>query len=120
MIKGVVHNDRPLISLIVAWRLGVQEIMVLVDTGFTGELKISSEKATELGLKTTHTEPVMLANENTINMSASLAVVAMEDSEKVVNVLIGQGQPTIGVGILRRFGYNLHINFKRDSLILRK
>jgi|SRR3989344_4541389 len=120
MIKGVVHNDRPLISLIVGWRLGVQEIVALVDTGFIGELKISSEKAVELGLQTTHTEPVMLANENTINMPASLAVVAMEDLEKVVNVLIGQGQPTIGVGLLRRFGYGLHINFKRDSLILRK
>ncbi len=120
MIKGIVHNDRPLISLVVAWRLGVQEVVALVDTGFTGELKISPEKAVELGLETTHAEPVMLADGNTINMRASLAVVAMEKSENVVNVLIGQGQPTIGVGLLRRFGYGLHINFKRDSLILQK
>ena len=73
MIKGIVHNNRPLISLIVGWKLGVQEIVALVDTGFTGELKLSPEKATELGLQTTHTETVMLADEKTVNMQASLA-----------------------------------------------
>ncbi len=38
MIRGLVHNNRPLVSLVVAWKLGVQEIVALVDTGFTGEL----------------------------------------------------------------------------------
>jgi clan AA aspartic protease len=100
--------------------LGVQEIIALVDTGFTGELKISPEKATELGLQTTHTEPVRLADEKTVNMRASLALVSMEGAANVVSVLIAQGMPIIGVSLLRRFGYMLNIDFKYNSLFLQK
>ena len=120
MIRGVIHNNRPLISLIVGWNLGVQEIIALVDTGFTGELKVSPAVASQLGLQTTHTEPVRLADENTVNMPASLALVSMEGVRNVVNVLIAQGIPIIGVGLLRRFGYALNIEFKYNSLILQK
>ena len=120
MIKGTVYNNRPLISLVVGWKLGVQEIVVIVDTGFTGELKISPEKAIELGLQTTHTEPVMLGDEKTVNMEASLALVSMEGATNVVNVLIARGMPVIGVSLLRRFGYALNIDFKYNSLLLQK
>lgn len=120
MIKGVVHNNRPLISLIVGWTLGVQEIITLVDTGFTGELKVSPTLASQLGLQTTHTQPVTLADEKTVDMQASLALVSMEGVTNVISVLVAQGMPIIGVGLLRRFGYVLNIDFKYDSLILQK
>ena len=120
MIKGIIHNNRPLISLVVGWKLGVQELIALVDTGFTGELKISPEKALELGLQTTHTERVTLADENEIFMQASLALVDMEGIANVVNVLISKGIPIIGVGLLRRYSYALNMDVKYNSLILQK
>ena len=120
MIKGVIHNNQPLIALIVGWRLGVQEIVALVDTGFTGELKIPREKALELGLETTHTQPVTLADEKTVTMEASLALVSMEGVTNVVNVLVSQGASIIGVGLLRKFGYALNMDVRYDSLILQK
>lgn len=120
MIKGTIYNNRPLISLIVGWRLGVQETVALVDTGFTGELKISPEKALELGLQITHAQPVTLADEKTVTMSASLALVSMEGVMNVVNVLVSQGIPIVGVGLLRRFGYALNMDVQYNSLILQK
>lgn len=120
MIKGIIHKNKPLISLIVGWKLGVQEIIALVDMGFTGELKISPEKAVELGLETTHTEPVELADENTVNMEASLALVSMEGATNMVDVLIAKGMPIIGVGLMRRFGYALNMDFKYNTLNLQK
>lgn len=120
MIKGAIYNNRPLISLIVGWRLGVQETVALVDTGFTGELKISPEKALELGLQITHAEPVTLADEKTVYMQASLALVSMEGVRNVVNVLVSQGTTIIGVGLLRRFCYALNMDVKYNSLILQK
>lgn len=120
MIRGIIHNNRPFISLIVGWRLGVQDTVALVDTGFTGELKISPEKALELGLQITHAEPVTLADEKTVYMQASLALVSMEGVRNVVNVLVSQGTPIIGVGLLRRFGYALNMDVKYNSLILQK
>lgn len=120
MIKGVVYQNRPLISLVIGWKLGVQNLIALVDTGFTGELKISPEKALELGLQATHTERVTLADENESFMQASLALVNMEGVANVVNVLISKGIPIIGVGLLRRFGYALNMDVKYNSLILQK
>lgn len=120
MIKGIVHNNQPLISLAVGWSLGIQEIVALIDTGFSGELKVSPTLASQLGLETTHAEPVTLADETTVNIPASLAVVSMENTKDIVSVLIAHGIPIIGVGLLKRFGYALHIDFKKDALILQK
>ncbi|MBU2545244.1 hypothetical protein KKC65_02225 [Patescibacteria group bacterium] len=78
MIEGVIHRNRPLASIAVGWRSGVQEIVALIDTGFTGELKLSKEKASELGLILTHTEHIHLADDSKIDMPASLASVSME------------------------------------------
>lgn len=120
MIEGVIVENKPLIRVVVGWRLGVQEIVALVDTGFTGELKISPAKATELGLQVTHTEPVSLGDERVVNMQAALAVVAMEGQTNLVDVLIGHGKPVIGVGLLKRFGYTLTVLFKRNYLVLQR
>lgn len=121
MIQGVIHNNKPLISVIVGWRYGVQEIVALVDTGFTGELKLSPQTASELGLDITHTEPVTLADDKTTNMEASIAVVSMEGTPKMVSVLIAPGMlPIVGVELLRRFSYVLSMNFKENILVLQK
>lgn len=118
MIKGIIYENRPLIRIAVSSSLGVQEIMALVDTGFTGELKLSQKIASELGLKVTHAEPVTLANEETITMQASLAEVAMEGIKNTVNVLIDAGLlPIVGLGLLRCFGYK-KLNFDFDYNIL--
>lgn len=76
MIKGSILNNRPLITITIGGLFyGVQDIVALVDTGFTGELKISPDKLPELGLQITNTQPVTLGDGRTINMSASLAYV---------------------------------------------
>lgn len=118
MIKGIIHNNRPLIRLAVGWKFGVSELIALVDTGFTGELKISPEKASELGLQTTHAERVTLADENEVYMQGSLAIASLEGISNVVNILISKGIPIIGMNFLRRFGYTLNMNVKQNSLIL--
>ena len=120
MITGAFDGNRPLISLIVGWQLEVVEIVALIDTGFTGELKLSPARASKLGLQITHTESVTLADEKSVNMPAGLAQVAMEGITDTVSVLIGEGTPIIGVGLLRKFGYNLNIDFKTDSIILKR
>ena len=120
MIRGVVHNNRPLIPLIMGWKFNVQEIVALVDTGFTGELKISLEKATELGLEITHTERVKLADEKITDMQCSLALVSMEGMTNTVTVLIAPGEPIIGVSLMKRFKYMLNIDFRYNSLFLQK
>lgn len=98
----------------------VQEIPVLIDTGFTGELKIKPNKALELGLKTTHAERVTIGDESKVEMQASLARVSMEGISNTVNVLIGKGREAVGVGLLKRFGYVLNADFKYNNFYLEK
>lgn len=120
MINGVVGNNKPLAPIIIGWRYGVQEVLALVDTGFTGELKVSPQQVANLGLVVTHTEPVSLGDNREVDMQCSLAVVNLEGVANVVNVLIAPGDIIIGVGLLKRFGYILNANFRIDSLSLRR
>ncbi len=78
------------------------------------------EKVREFGLEITHTEPVFLADKQIVTMSASLAYVAIEGKQHTVSALVSEGMPIVGVGLLRKFGYTLTINFKRDKLLLKK
>lgn len=120
MVKGIVRKNRPLINLVVGWRLKTKEIVALVDTGFTGELKLSPKEALDLEIMPTHLELVQLANGKDAKMFSGTAIVSMEGVENTVGTLIAEGMPTIGVGLLKRFGYNLNIDFKNDSLVLNK
>lgn len=119
MISGIISNNQPFISIVVGWQW-IQQLPVLVDTGFTGELKVPLSKVLELGLQITHAEPVLLANNTRVYMRASLARVLMEDTINVVNVLISDGIPTIGVGLLKRFRYTLSMDFRYNILSLQK
>lgn len=120
MIRGIIQNNQPLILITVVWRGSIQKVVALIDTGFTGDLKLPPEQAKELGLRITHTEPVVLANQQIMGMSVALAYVTMENTKNLVEVLIGNGMPIIGVGLLKRFGYLLNINFRFNTLTLKK
>lgn len=120
MINGAIINKRPLIPVTVAWRLGVQSVLALVDTGFTGELKVSPTEANNLGLQVTHTENVELADNKIVPMSCALAVVNLEGVSNVVSVLIDNGDTIVGVSLLKRFRYIMNANFPLDTLRLRR
>ncbi len=120
MVSGEVINNRPLIALTVAWKSSVQRLVVLIDTGFTGELKLSEETAKELGLEVTHTESVQLGNGESKFMPASLALVDMEGTSRLVDVLINPGDTIVGVGLFKKFKYKLTVDFRINSLSLQK
>ena len=121
MIRGVIHNNHPLVKIGVESQFGILEIIALVDTGFTSELKVSYTIALELNLQSTHTERMELADEKEVYWKASLASVALEGIKQTVNVLISDGEMSIiGVGLLRKFGYNLRLDLKYDMLMLEK
>ena len=120
MIKGEIVGNKPLIPITIGWCFGVQDVLALVDTGFTGELKVSPKQAIFLGLQVTHTEIVTLADNIKQPFPASIAVVSLEGIMKVVNVLIAEGEPIVGVGLMKNYEYILKANFKLDILVLQK
>ena len=103
-----------------AWKSGIQELVALVDTGFTGELKVSKETANQLGLEVTHTKAIRLGNGEIEEMAASRAVVFMEEVQEVVDVIINPGSTVIGVGLMKKFQYVLTADFPLDMLTLER
>ena len=120
MLNGYIKDDQPIIPILVTWKWRVRPIVALVDTGFTGELKITPETAQALGLVATHVRKVSFGDSRTAILSSALAFVSMEGIRKSVTVLIGEGHEVIGVRLLRNFGYSLLMDFEADSFILQK
>lgn len=96
----------------------MQELIALVDTGFTGELKVSPQTAQELGLEITHTQTIALGDGSSVIWSAALPYVSIEHKKLEVSVLIAQGPTIIGVSLLKNFGYTLTLNFPEDMFVL--
>ena len=120
MISGLIYGNRPVIILTVAGNLSVQNVQATIDTGFTGDVKISPEVATELGLKVTHIENVKVADGRSVAMSSSIAVVDMERIVKAVNVLIMPGEALVGIGFFKQFGYKLVVDCPKDTWLLER
>jgi clan AA aspartic protease len=121
MIRGLVARDnRPLIPLVVGWNRGVQEIPAMVDTGFSGELKIPDRMIAELGLRVTHAQTVLLADGTTATMQACLVFVMMEGVKREITALISSGPAVVGGTLLKHFSYKLIVDYRSESVLLEK
>lgn len=121
MIQGMLRKDSiPVVPLIIGWELGVQEIVAILDTGFSGELKVPPHMKGELGLRTTHIQATLLANGQIAQVEAALAYVALEGMREEVTVLITPSFPAVGSGLLRRLGFQIKINYRKGEVILEK
>ena len=121
MIQGLLRKDnRPAVPLSIGWSLGIQKIVAIVDTGFSGEVKLPPDIAVELGLTPTHVQAVLLANEQIAEVSASLAFVVIEGEKEEVGVLVAKGMPIMGVGLLSRLGFKLTVDFKARTVFLER
>lgn len=71
MISGKVHLDRPYTKVLIRWGSAILDVVVLIDTGFDGDLRISPDIATGLGLPVTHTEQIRFGDGSLQRVPAS-------------------------------------------------
>ena len=119
MIEGNIANNRPYIPLTIGWGSAVENIVALVDTGFSGGIKIPPRSVDDLGLSVSHTESVILGDGQTVNMAASTVYVDMGGIVNIVNAVIAPGDIVIGVGLMKKFGCLLTADFKHSRLRLK-
>jgi clan AA aspartic protease len=120
MLTARIHEDRPLLPITVGWKQNVQDLIVLVDTGFTGELKVTPQFAKELGIETTDVRTINMADGRSLACPLGLAYVSLEKVQKEVSVLIVEGMPVIGVRLLRELDYILKADFPSNEFTLQK
>jgi len=120
MVKGFFQGNIPIIKIVVGWGRALQTPFVVLDTGFTGDLQITPKMAQELGLKITGVTKAQIANRETIEVSAALALAAMEDATNYIQVLISESAPLAGISFLSKFGYKAIVDCKYKTVVLER
>lgn len=118
MKRGTFVGNTPLIKVPVAWSQAVQTPFVVLDTGFTGDLQVSSKIAQELGLNITGVTPVRIATGQIVQVPVAIALTAMEGITKRIEVLISDGVPLAGIGFLSKFNYRACFDCKNKTVAL--
>lgn len=79
MVQGQFLESMPFIQIDLAWAHGVQAPFVVLDTGFSGDVQITSQMAEELGLTVSGVTKTTIANGDMVNLPTALAVANMEN-----------------------------------------
>ena len=117
---GKVIDDRPYGKILIRWGSTILDLVVLIDTGFDGDIRISPDIARQLGLITTHTEKIRFWDGSLQYVLASFVYCEMEGVITSLQVLILVGEPYVGIGFLKNLAYGMHFNPARKELFLKR
>lgn len=120
MVSGIFVENVPFIKVVVSWGQSVQAPFVILDTGFTGDLQVTSKIARELNLQVSGVTKAQIANGQVIEVPVALAIAAMEGSVNYVQVLISESMPLAGISFLSKFGYKAIVDCKYRTVALER
>lgn len=121
MVQGTfVDNNIPLIQVVIGWGQAVQAPYVVLDTGFTGDLQVTPQLATELGLEITGVTPARIANGQVVQVPTALALASMEGAVNYIQVLISESMPLAGISFLSKFDYKAMVDCKYKTVVLER
>lgn len=121
MVRGTfVDNNIPLIKVVIGWGQAVQAPYVVLDTGFTGDLQVTPQLATELGLEVTGVTPARIANGQVVQVPTALALASMEGEVNYIQVLISESMPLAGISFLSKFDYKAMVDCKYKTVVLER
>ncbi len=110
----------PYVPITIAWGISVQRPVVVLDTGFTGDLLVTPQIAKDLGLEVKGVTHMQVANGDKVPLKMALALATMEGATNLVQVLISPGLSLIGISFLTKFGYKAIIDCKYRTVVLEK
>lgn len=120
MVKGEFIGNTPWIKVLIAWGQSMQAPFVILDTGFTGDLQVTSKIAQELGLKVIGATKVKIANGQTVEVPVALSIVVMEGIRVFIEVLISDSMPLLGISFLSKFSYKAMVDCKHRTVALER
>jgi predicted aspartyl protease len=119
MVEGnFVDSDKPVVQAVIAWNQSVQTPFFILDTGFTGDLVVTPEVATELGLDVNMIMPTRLPGNRIVNMRAATAIAVMEGKSLYVTVHVADGWPLLGISFMQKFNYKAIVDCKNKKVRL--
>ncbi len=120
MLNGTFVENTPFIKVVVAWGQAVQAPFVVLDTGFTGDLQVTTKIAKELSLRVVGVTLSRMANGQVVQVPTALALAYMEGTVKYIQVLISESVPLAGISFLTKFGYKAIVNCKYKTVVLKR
>ncbi|HCP08359.1 MAG TPA: hypothetical protein DIT25_00995 [Candidatus Moranbacteria bacterium] len=120
MISGIFHENTPFIKVVIGWGQSVHAPLVILDTGFTGDLQVTPEIAKELNLDVIGVTKTQIANGQIIEVPVALAIAAMEGLTSHIQVLISDSMPLVGISFLSKFSYKAAVDCKYKTVTLER
>ena len=95
-------NDQILVALTIGNEEGdEQKIEAVVDTGFGGYLMLTTEIVRDLALPQTDVSAAILADGSVVQLAVHEVVVVWNEEERPVPAYVGEGEPLLGMALLR-------------------
>jgi len=118
MVEGFMTGNVPFITATVENKKNILDIIFTLDTGFTEDLLVTPEIASELELDSENFSELYVANGEKVTLNFTNANAIMEGSNKKIQVLISNGIPLLGIGFLTKFGYKAIVDCKERTVVL--
>jgi predicted aspartyl protease len=110
----------PMVPAVILWEQSVQTPYFVLDTGFTGDLVVTSKIARDLGLKVDGVTKAENANGGIVALPSASAIAFMEGEKLLVTVIISDSRPLLGISFLEKFQYKAIIDCKYKTVELNR
>lgn len=100
--------------------LDVFQLESVLDTGFSGNVKMNTQIAIDLGIVFSHNTEFITANGEVVTTEAAYGFVEMEGRKVHVKIAIADGVSLAGCGLFSVFGYRAVVDYKNRTAYLER
>ena len=122
MIRGsfLVDYDLPMIEVAVSFGQRLLYLPFILDTGFSGDLKIDEQTANDLGVTAPGTGYFTNANGENVLAQTAQGYVDMEERKVPITIIIKNGVSLAGGALFSALGYKVVIDYKNREAYLER
>jgi len=120
MIPGLFLLDQglPVLRVTVSFRKIVLSPYFILDTGFSGDLKIDERTAADLGIVSPGVGKFTNANGELVLAGTAQGYAEMEGKKAPITIIIKKGAHLAGIGLFSVFGYKAVVDCKKKEAYL--
>ena len=116
MVDGFFLNirDLPAVKVPVVFGETVSSPDFILDTGFSGDIKVDTQTANDLGIDLNDAAITYIGNATGQRVPARLAhgFAELEGKKKPMNIIVADGPHLVGISFLSAFGYTAVVDCK--------
>lgn len=118
MVYGsfLADRDLPTIQVAIAFGQTVLFPTFILDTGFSGDIKVDHQTAEELGIAAQGVGHTINANGERVLAQFSPGYAEIEGRKKPISIVIADGPHLAGIGLFSLFGYKVIVDCKNKTV----